>query len=67
MRVILKILAVLYLVCVVFQTKPHYSFLGLEYQARKQEQRLAKDLEGLDKSLATNKTKTKIGRSADVN
>lgn len=39
MRAVLKILAVLYLVCVVFKTRPHYTILGLEERERWLEQR----------------------------
>ncbi len=52
MRVVLKILAVVYLVCVVFKTRPHYTVLGLENRARKIEQRLEQELKESETSLS---------------
>jgi Ca2+/H+ antiporter len=52
MRAVLKILAVLYLVCVVFKTRTHYTILGLEERARQLELRLEKDLKDAETSLS---------------
>ncbi|HLB94265.1 MAG TPA: hypothetical protein VJJ81_03370 [Candidatus Babeliales bacterium] len=52
MRAVLKILAVLYLVCVVFKTRTHYTILGLEERARQLELRSEKELKDTETSLS---------------
>lgn len=52
MRAVLKILAVLYLVCVVFRTRAHYTILGLEERARQLELRSEKELNNAETSLS---------------
>ncbi len=52
MRAVLKILAVVYLVCVVFKTRPHYTILGLEERARQLELHLKQELKDTETSLS---------------